>query len=189
VINTAPDTAHAYQGVGLSYLVAGNFAAAETPLRRSVELDRTLWRSWNGLGMIADARGAWDDADIAWEAALTAAPGQANLYNNRGLSLMQRGQPARAVEAFEEALRREPSLSTASNNRRIALATLGLYDTALAGISDRDLPATYNNVAVVAARRGDRALAERLLAAAVTASPRYYELAVRNQEAISGAAH
>ena len=189
VISAAPDTARAHQGVGLSYLVAGNFTAAETPLRRSVELDRTMWRSWNGLGTIADARGAWDDADIAWEAALAAAPNQANLHNNKGLSLMQRGQPARAVEAFEEALRLEPSLSTASNNRRIALATLGLYDTALAGVSDRDLPATLNNVAVVAARRGDRAIAERLLAAAVTASPRYYELAVRNQEAISGAAH
>src|SRR5690606_28263025 len=129
------------------------------------------------------------EADSAWNAALAAAPDQANVHNNRGLSLMQRGEPARALEAFEEALRLQPTLSTASNNRRIALATLGQYDAALAGVSDRDLPATLNNVAVAAARRGDREIAERLLAAAVTASPRYYELAVRNQAAISGAAH
>jgi Tfp pilus assembly protein PilF len=188
VTQAAPDNARAYQGVGLSYLVAGDFTAAEAPLRRSVELDQALWRSWNGLGMIADGRGAWDDSDLAWNAALAAAPNQADIHNNRGLSLMQRGQPANAVRAFEDAMRINPSLSTASNNRRIALATLGLYDTALTGVSDRDLPATLNNVAVVAARRGDRAIAERLLAAAITASPRYYELAVRNQEAIGGAA-
>lgn len=186
VIQNAPGVARAYQGVGLSHLISGDFAAAEAPLRRSVEMDRSLWRSWNGLGMIADSRGAWDEADIAWQAALAAAPDQANLHNNKGLSLMQRGQPAGAVEAFEAALRTDPTLTTASNNRRIALATLGMYDTALAGVSDRDLPATLNNVAVVAARRGDRAIAERLLAAAVTASPRYYELAIRNQEAIAG---
>lgn len=187
VLDAAPETARAHQGVGLSHLIAGDFSAAEAPLRRSVELDRSLWRSWNGLGMIADSRGAWEEADIAWEAALAAAPNEANLHNNKGLSLMQRDEPAGAVRAFEDALRIDPNFTTASNNRRIALATLGLYDAALAGVSDRDLPATLNNIAVVAARRGDRAIADRLLAAAITASPRYYELAVRNREAIGAA--
>ena len=64
---------------------------------------------------------------------------------------------------------------------------LGQYDAALAGISVQDLPAALNNVAVIAARRGDRAIADRLLAAAITASPQYYELAVRNREAIGQA--
>ncbi len=49
---------------------------------------------------------------------------------------------------------------------------------------ERDLPAALNNVAVVAGRRGDRAVADRLFAAAITASPRYYELAVRNRETL-----
>jgi Tfp pilus assembly protein PilF len=184
VIARSPDVARAHQGIGLSFLISGDFAAAEAPLRRSVDMDSALWRSWNGLGMIADSRGAWDDSDIAWGAALAAAPDQANLHNNKGLSLLQRGQAANAIPAFENALRLDPNLATASNNRRIALATIGQYDTALAGVSDRDLPATLNNVAVVAARRGDRAIAERLLAAAVTASPRYYELAMRNRESL-----
>jgi hypothetical protein len=39
-----------------------------------------------------------------------------------------------------------------------------------------------NNVAIAAARRGDTAVADRLLAAAVTASPRYYEVAERNRD-------
>ena len=58
-------------------------------------------------------------------------------------------------------------------------------DAALAGVSERELPSALNNIAVVAARNGDRAVAERLFAAAITASPRYYELAVRNREAVA----
>jgi Tfp pilus assembly protein PilF len=185
VAQAAPNTAAAHQGVGLAHLISGDFAAAEAPLRRGVELDPSLWRSWNGLGVIADSRRDWAAADTAWQAALAAAPSQANLHNNKGLSLMQRGEPANAVPAFDEALRLDPTLATAANNRRIALAMTGQYDAALAGVSEHDLPAALNNVAVVANRRGDRAVADRLLAAAITASPRYYELAVRNREAVS----
>jgi hypothetical protein len=58
----------------------------------------------------------------------------------------------------------------------------GAYDAALAGVSEADLPAALNNVAIAAARRGDTAVADRLLAAAVTASPRYYEVAERNRD-------
>jgi Tfp pilus assembly protein PilF len=184
-----PDAAVAHQGIGLSLLIGGDFAAAEPSLLRSTEMDSTLWRSWNGLGVIADARGDWAGADAAWDAALAAAPNQANLYNNKGLSLMQRGQPANAVRAFDAALALNPTLGAASSNRRIALAMVGSYDAALAGVSDRELPAALNNVAVVAARRGDNAVADRLFAAAITASPRYYELAVRNRETLGPAAH
>jgi lipoprotein NlpI len=121
---------------------------------------------------------------VAWDAAIAAAPNEAKLHNNRGMSLMRRGEPARAVEAFDTALRLDHAFTTAANNRRIALAQSGQYDAALAGVSERDLPAALNNVAVAAARRGDQAVASRLLAAAVTASPRYYELAVRNRESL-----
>ena len=90
------------------------------------------------------------------------------------------------MTAFEEALRLQPALTTAASNRRVALAMTGAYDAALAGVSETDLPAALNNVAVIAARRGDRAVADRLLAAAMTASPRYYELAERNRESLRG---
>ena len=90
----------------------------------------------------------------------------------------------RAAIISEEALRLEPSFETAAQNRRIAIAMTGQYDAALIGVSERDRPAVLNNVAVVAARRGDRAVAERLLAAAITAAPRYYEVAERNRAAV-----
>ena len=188
VRTTAPDNALALQGLGLSHLLAGDVAAAEPHLLRSTELDRGLWRSWNGLGVIADGRADWAAADAASQAAIAAAPNEAKLHNNRGMSLMRRGEPARAVQAFDAALRLDRGLATAANNRRIALAQTGQYDAALAGVSERDLPLALNNVAVVAARRGDRAVADRLFAAAVTAAPRYYELAVRNREALGAAA-
>lgn len=179
---SAPDSAQAHQGIGLSYLLTGDFAAAEAALRRSAEIDPTLWRSWNGIGIVADGRRDWAGADAAWQAAILAAPNESSLYNNTGMSLVQRQQPAEAVRAFDEALRLNPVFTTAANNRRIALAMTRQYDAALAAVSERDLPAALNNVAVIAARNGDRAIADRLLAAAITVSPRYYELAVRNRE-------
>lgn len=112
------------------------------------------------------------------------APNQAAAFSNQGLSFIQRNEAASAVEAFETALRLDPSLTTAAHNRRVALAMLGRYDAALAGVSEADLPTALNNVAVIASRRGDRAVADRLFAAAITASPRYYELAVRNRELV-----
>ncbi|MBX9745553.1 MAG: tetratricopeptide repeat protein, partial [Hyphomonadaceae bacterium] len=186
VAASAPDNARAHQGIGLSYLLAGDLANAEPALRQAVTMDTTLWRSWNGLGVIADARGDWTAADEAYGQAITAAPQEAIIYNNLGLSRLQRGEHASAIEAFDVALRLRPSMTTAVDNRRVALAMTGQYDAALAGVSDTDLAAALNNVAVIAARRGDRAIADRLFAAAVTASPRYYELAARNREAMTG---
>lgn len=185
VAAAAPNTAAAYQGIGLAYLMDGHFAEAEPQLRRSVGMDASLWRSWNGLGVIADGRRDWQTADTAWEAATATAPDEPSLYNNMGMSLIQRGAPAEALRAFDLALRMNPSLTTAANNRRIALAMTGEYDAALAGVSERDLPSALNNVAVVAARNGDRDVAERLFAAAITASPRYYELAERNRQTVA----
>jgi Flp pilus assembly protein TadD len=172
----------AHQGMGLAHLIAGDMAAADSELRTAVGADASLWRAWNGLGVISDSRAEWETADAAWAAAIAAAPGEASIYNNKGMSLMQRGSPGLAVPAFDEALRLMPNLATAASNRRIALAMTGAYDTALAGVSEADLPAALNNVAIAAARRGDTAVADRLLAAAVTASPRYYEVAERNRD-------
>ena len=185
VADAQAQNARAQQGVGLSYLLAGDPAGADPYLHRAVEADASLWRSWNALGIIADSRSDWAAADAAWAGAIAAAPDQADIYNNEGMSMLQRGNAAAARAAFEQALQRDPTLQTAASNRRVALAMLGQYDQALAGVSERDLPAAMNNVAVVAARRGDRAVADRLLAAAITASPRYYEIAVRNREALN----
>jgi Tfp pilus assembly protein PilF len=77
-----------------------------------------------------------------------------------------------------------PSFETAAQNRRVALAMTGQYDAALVGVSEHDMPAVLNNIGVVAARRGDRAVADRLLSAALTASPRFYEVAERNRTAL-----
>lgn len=188
IVEAQPANARAQQGAGLSLLMTGDLASAEPFLTAAVAADASLWRSWNALGVIADSRSDWAAADAAWTAAIAAAPAQADIYNNKGMSLLQRGNAAGARRAFEQALQINPTLQTAASNRRIALATLGQYDLALAGVSEADLPAAMNNVAVIAARRGDRAVADRLLAAAITASPRYYELAVRNRETLNQAA-
>lgn len=183
VARRLPESSRAHQGIGLSYLLAGDMARSEPALRQSVALDASLWRSWNGLAVIADARGDWAAADEAFARAIDAAPREAIIYNNLGLSRLQRGAHASAIEAFDRALQLRPAMRTAVENRRIALAMSGEYDAALAGVSEAELPAALNNVAVIAARRGDRAIADRLFAAALTASPRYYELAARNRDA------
>lgn len=183
-VAAAQQNAQAHQGLGLAHLFMGDTSAAEAALRRAVALDRNLWRAWNGLGIIADSRSDWAAADVAWTAALLAAPNEAQLHNNSGMSHLQRGDATAALEAFESALRLDPAFETAAHNRRIALAMTGQYDAALVGVSERDRPSVLNNVAVVAARRGDRAVAERLLSAAITASPRYYEVAERNRSAL-----
>jgi Flp pilus assembly protein TadD len=147
--------------MGLAHLMAGDMDAANTELRIAIDANPALWRAWNGLGVISDSRSEWETADAAWAAAIEAAPNEASIYNNKGMSLMQRGSPASAIPVFDEALRLRPNLVTAASNRRIALAMTGAYDAALAGVSENDLPAALNNVAIAAARRGDTAVADR----------------------------
>jgi Flp pilus assembly protein TadD len=174
--------ARVVQGQGIALLRLGQYGPAEKSLKEAVTADAKLWRAWNALGALYDANQKWDDADQAYAKALSLAPRSAFIHNNLGFSLLSQGKAAQAIKSFQTALQIDPSLQPAQMNLRIALALVGRYDEATAGVEGPDLPTTLNNVGFAAMARGDYAKAEAFLTQSINSSSSYEETASKNLE-------
>jgi Flp pilus assembly protein TadD len=172
--------AGALQGQGLALIRLGRPEAAEPILKEAVTIDARLWRTWNALGSVEDARRNWAGADEAYRQALANNPDSALVLNNMGLSRLLRRDYAMAEQIFAKALAADPALEGAANNLRIAQAWQGRYQEALHGVDQTRLPQRLNDVGYVAMLRGDLAVAETLFLRAISASPTYHDVAHRN---------
>lgn len=173
--------ARSLEGQGLALSLLGRSDEAFADLKQATELDKGLWRAWNGLGAEYDARRDWPQAQAAYAKALEI-PGAntAFLLNNRGYSHMMQGQMDEAAADFTAALQRDPSLAQARTNLRLTLAIEGHYTRAAAtGVGD-DRAAVLNNVGVAAAMRGDYISADKLLTQAMAAKGQFYGRAAEN---------
>jgi Flp pilus assembly protein TadD len=168
------------QGRGLALAMLGRNSAAEKYLRTAAEGDPALWRAWNGIGKIEDAKGQWEDAAASYDKALKANPKAAVVYNNRGVSRLIRHDYDGAAKDFRQALGIDPELQPARGNLRVALGWQGKYVEALVGVTPKEAPAVLNNMGYIAMKRGDYEGAEAYLAQAMQLSPAYYAKAAEN---------
>jgi Flp pilus assembly protein TadD len=170
------------QGAGLADLAQSRHELAAKSLRQATATDPTLWRAWNGLGLLADARHDPQDAVAAYGHAIAINSGSAILHNNLGYSRLLAGKPDEAIVEFRESMDLDPGNETTRNNYRIALATKGDYADALRGVVNEKLPDMLNNVGYVAMQRGDLPSAEKYLALAMEQSPSFDAVASQNVE-------
>jgi len=170
----------ALQGRGIASLLTGDDAAAHALLTKAVEADPSLWRAWNALGLSNDRKRNWAQADQCYQRAAQANPGAAEILNNRGYSLLQRGDHAGSIPLFRQALKADPTLEAARNNLTLANALQGRYEGALTAIPSESMPVALNNVGYAALLRGDYMSAETYLSRAVQTSPRHFERANEN---------
>lgn len=75
--------------------------------------------------------GIWRNGFILWDYTISTGFESAAAYNNRGLSLIDRGEQARAVEDFDRAIALDSRFPFAYNNRGVTLYKLGQLDRAL----------------------------------------------------------
>lgn len=177
------------QGQGIALSMLGRSDEALAALKSATDLDKTLWRAWNGLGREYDLRRDWGDALLAFNAAL-AAPGAktAVVLNNRGYSLLLQNKINEASADFIAALAKDPGLAAARTNLRIALAWQGAYARAAVTGAGDDRAAVLNNVGLAAALRGDYVQAEKYLNEAMSAKGQYYDRASENLQLARGLA-
>ncbi len=88
---------------------------------------------------------------VRWyQAATTAAPGNAAAHNNLGIALSDKGQVDEAIACYEKAIEFDPKLAQAHSNLGVALAVKGQVDAAIAcyhkaiELDPKDAPAHYN---------------------------------------------
>ena len=176
----AAEQPQALQGRGIAHLLVGDDAAAHPLLTKAVEADPSLWRAWNALGLSNDRKRNWAQADLCYQRAAQANPGGAEILNNRGYSLLQRGDHAASIQLLRQALQIDPTLEAARNNLTLANALQGRYEGALTAIPSDTMPVALNNVGYAALLRGDYPSAETYLMRAVQSSPRHFERANEN---------
>jgi tetratricopeptide (TPR) repeat protein len=139
------------------------------------------WRAWNARGVLADRRGAWDEADAAYAKAFKAAGNRPEILNNHGWSLLARGRWRQALDLLDQAARLDPRSARIANNLELARAALSEdLPRRLPGEGDSEWAARLNDAGVLARVGGDRKRAIAAFAQAIVARHRWFERAANN---------
>lgn len=124
--------------LGQAYLREQNPASAVLILEEAVELDRYNHDAWQTLALAYMSQGSIDDAEQAFQRALSLAEDSAEIHNNYGLLLMQLERRDEAISHFETALAdityRSPAL--AMSNLGYALYLEARHEEALSYLTE-----------------------------------------------------
>lgn len=124
--------------------------------------------------LIADQRGDWAAADVAYARARTLSAQPATALNNWGVSLMARGDFAAAERRFEEALTYEPGLFSAKNNLALTYGLQRRYRLPLVTLTAEERATLLHNLGVLALRQGDRDEARDLFEQSLATHPQHF---------------
>jgi Flp pilus assembly protein TadD len=165
-LRSAPKDARLLAERGKVHLANNEAPEAVEKLSLAAQADDGNWDVHTALAVGFDVLGLYEQADRHYQKALAAAPDNAVVLNNYGLSLAQRGDLKRAVET----LRRAASQLDASAKTRQNLALMYAMSGELTRAEElvrRDLPADVadQNMALYRELAGNRRFSD---AAAVT---------------------
>jgi len=170
---------------GIAALKSGEPKRAAQFLERAVKSDKASWRAWNALGAIADANSDWARADECYARASQLAPNEVGPINNRGWSLLLRGEWKEAAAYFERAVALDPRSTRAANNLELSNAALaGELPRRREGESERSWAERLNDAGVAAELSGDKTRAVAAFTQALNASGSWYKRAANNLEAL-----
>jgi Flp pilus assembly protein TadD len=165
--------------LGLLYLRDEHNEEAQALLSRVVALE-PRWRSYNGLGVLADRRGEHALALTRYSAALFLEPKAGVVYNNRGHSRYLDGDLIGAEKDLREAIRLGAADRAWPNLGKVQ-AKARQYGLALRSFLETlDTAHAYNEVGEAAMRNGDNQIAKGYFESATNASPIYFEQAQKN---------
>jgi Flp pilus assembly protein TadD len=176
-----PQEALTLERAGIAAVHVGDIRRATAALNAATMLPGASWRAWNGRGAAADLRRDWEDADLAFGHALELAPDRPEVLNNRGWSLMLRGQWAEALPFIERAAALDPKSRRIADNLELARAAVAEdLPRRRPGEGDSDWAARLNDAGVLAAAGGDRKRAIAAFAQALEASRSWFARAANN---------
>lgn len=130
-------------------------------------------RLWNLLGDVFIKTGQWQKADQAFRAAETAGQRPGLLENNLGLLALHRGDLDLALQHLDQAVYTAPHSIKFDNNRRLALLLNGDYIKAFENLTQNRSVDVLTDASIIAAQRGDKALAKHLRLKASQINPKY----------------
>ena len=175
-----PKSAGGCERLGLLYLQDGRDDDAANLLARALAIEPNRWRSYNGLGVLADRRNDFTAAIGYYDQALAIDPKAASAMNNRGYSRFLAGDLPGAEADLKAAIRLGATGGVWTNLGKVQ-AKQGRYPDALESLlKEMDLAHAYNLLGESAMESGDYSRAKRYFESAISEAPRYYEAAHRN---------
>ena len=134
--------------------------------------------------MVADQNKEWKKADHYYETARGLTTRPAAIFNNWGISKMQRRQHEAAEKLFLQAISHNPELFSAKNNLAISRATRGVYTLPTIPMTSSEQAEMLHNIALQAIRNGDVEIGKGLLEEAIDTHPQHFDEAVRKLSAL-----
>lgn len=183
LLKADPKDGRSAERAAIASFMLGDIKTAKSLAKQAVGFEDASWKAWNVKGVVADMEGDWAGADEAFARAGSLAPAEAEVLNNFGWSLLQRGEWARAVTLLEQAVALDPKSPRIRNNLELARAAVAEdLPQRRPGESDSDFAARLNDAGVVAAQRGDRDRAIAAFSRALAVSDTWYARAANNLE-------
>ena len=180
VLRAAPNTADAWQFLGLIALSRGNAAAAVERIRRAIALSPNAGVYHFNLGLALRQQGDAPAAIASYRQAVNLSPGLAEAHNNLGSCLRESGDLDGAIAAFGRAIALRPTYAEAQLNLGVALQDAGRIDEAVAAYRqartiNADFADAHYSLGVALFQQGklDEALPE--LRRAVALRPNYVD--------------
>jgi tetratricopeptide (TPR) repeat protein len=175
-----PSRPEALQGLGLLYFESDQPDKARHNLELAVAGDKSLWRSYNILGVLADGRGEHAQAATYYDKALGIRPDSVSVQINRGFSKYLAGDLKTAARYLYDAASHSDH-PKAWRNLGMVYAKLGWYEEALDIFRRVDAEAdAYNRTGEIALANKELTLAHEYFSEAVRQSPVYFAEAERN---------
>jgi Flp pilus assembly protein TadD len=170
----------------IAALELGRVADARPLVDCAVAPANASWRAWNARGVLADMTQDWAAADDAYSRAHQLAPDEPRIVNNRGWSMLLRGDWAGAIPFFEQAVALGGTSQRAANNLELAKSAVAAdLPRRRDGESDRDWAVRLNDAGVAAELLGEKKRAIAAFTQALDASPTWYDRASNNLNAVS----
>ncbi len=154
--------------------------AAATP-ENCVTDSSSPWRSYNGLGLLADMMEQGTAARAYYQCALQVQPGLAMLHTNLGFSYYLQGEYPQAERAMLRAVNQQPEYDRGWSNLGLLYYRWGRHSEALMALR-KIMPQAeaLNDLGYIAMMEGEYDIAQSFFQRAIDASPRYYPKAVEN---------
>jgi len=173
--------ARMYERAGIAALKLGDLEQGTRLLDKATGFPAASWRAWDARAVAADSARDWDKSDACYARALTLAPAEADLLNNRGWSYLARGRWTDALTSLGQAAALDPKSERIANNLELARAAVAeALPQRRDGETDTDWAARLNDAGVIARAQGNNKKAVAAFAQAIEARSQWFERAANN---------
>lgn len=202
VLEKEPENVEALTELGFLHLARRNEDKALASLELALKLDqrrlgldreqtvslaglrvdaKSPLKLYNGLGVLADLRNDFPQAESYYRLALQIEPRSALVHNSQGYSYYLAGRWPEAERAYRRGIAYDDGYQPLWRNYGLLLARMGRYEEALSAFEHVGQRAgASNDVGYICMIEGNLIMAEQFFRSAIELSPDHYEAAWQN---------